>query len=104
MPAKFSPILHDTHREPYEGHKGVAPVLASAALEDAMKKLATKNGITLSDDSGLSRIIAAPKPARVIGGTQAAMLSWHAKTSECCDARELAKDYRSRSPCVDRVC
>ena len=58
-----------------EGHKDVAAVLASAALEDAMKKLATKNGITLSDDSGLSQIIAALKSARVIGGTQAAMLS-----------------------------
>jgi hypothetical protein len=40
-----------------------------------MKKLATKNGITLADDAGLSKIIDALKSARVIGGTQAAMLS-----------------------------
>jgi hypothetical protein len=58
-----------------EGHKDVAAVLASAALEDAMKKLAMKNGITLSDNSDLSQIINALKSARVIGGTQAAMLS-----------------------------
>jgi hypothetical protein len=58
-----------------EGHKDVAAVLASAALEDAMKKLATKNAITLADDAPLSQIIAALKSARVIGGNQAAMLT-----------------------------
>ena len=58
-----------------EGHKDVAAVLASAALEDAMKKLATKNGITLPNNSGLSHIIDTLKSARVIGETQAAMLS-----------------------------
>ena len=57
-----------------EGHEDVVAGLASAALEDVMKKLATKNGITLSDDSDLSQIIGALKSAGVIGGTQASML------------------------------
>ena len=58
-----------------EGHKDVAAVLASAALEDAMKKLARKNGVTLADDAGLFKIIDALKSARVIRGTQVAMLT-----------------------------
>ncbi len=56
-----------------EGHKDVAAVLASAALEDAMKKLAAKNGVKLPNNSGLSHIIEALKSAKIIGGT--AMLS-----------------------------
>jgi hypothetical protein len=58
-----------------ENHKDVAAVLASAALEDAMKKLAKKNGVTLEENADLTKIINALKAARVVRGTQASMLT-----------------------------
>jgi len=56
-----------------EGHKDVAAVLASAALEDALKRFAVRNGLTV-DDKTMQDIVNALKGKGLVGGAQKALL------------------------------
>jgi len=56
-----------------EGHKDVAAVLACAALEDALKRYATVNGLAV-DDKSMADIVNALKGAGLVAGAQKAIL------------------------------
>lgn len=56
-----------------EGHKDVAAVLASAALEDALKRHATMNGLDVTD-STLAQVIGALKSKGLVSGARKSML------------------------------
>ena len=56
-----------------EGHKDVAAVLACAALEDALKRYATIQGLGV-EDKAMSDVINALKSAGHVAGAQKAML------------------------------
>ena len=57
-----------------ENNKDVAAVLASAALEDALKRHATSNGLAV-DESTMSEVIGALKSKGLVSGAQKSMLS-----------------------------
>lgn len=57
-----------------EGHKDVAAVLACAALEDALKKYAIKNGIIVSDKATMQDIVNALKSKGLVSGAQSKIL------------------------------
>lgn len=57
-----------------EDNKDVAAVLASAALEDALKRHATLNGLNV-EDSTMSSVINALKSKGLVSGAQKSMLS-----------------------------
>jgi hypothetical protein len=61
-----------------EGHKEPAVVLACGALEDSMKKFATKNGISVFD-ADLSTVVNSLKAAGLIKGTQAGVAQSYVK-------------------------
>ena len=52
-----------------EDNKDVAAVLASAALEDALKRHATSNGLDV-DEAPMSEVISALKSKGLVSGTQ----------------------------------
>jgi Domain of unknown function (DUF4145) len=56
-----------------EGHKDVAAVLASAALEDTLKKFAALNGLTV-DDQVMQSVVSALKAKGLVGGAQKSLL------------------------------
>jgi hypothetical protein len=56
-----------------EDHKDVAAVLACAALEDALKRLATANGIAVNQ-KGMTEVINALKAAALVSGPQKSLL------------------------------
>jgi hypothetical protein len=56
-----------------DGHKDVAAVLACAALEDALKRFATANGLNV-DDKGMSDVVNALKSKSLVAGAQKTML------------------------------
>ena len=56
-----------------EGHKDVAVVLASAALEDALKRHATINGLDVTD-STLAQTVGALKSKGLVSGARKSML------------------------------
>jgi hypothetical protein len=56
-----------------EDHKDVAAVLACAALEDALKRLATANGIAVNQ-KGMTDVINALKAAALVSGSQKSLL------------------------------
>ena len=56
-----------------EGYKDVAAVLASAALEDALKRYAKVNGISV-DDAVMTKVIGAIKSAGLVSGARKSML------------------------------
>ena len=56
-----------------DGHKDVAAVLASAALEDALKRYAKVNGITV-DDAVMTKVVGALKSAGLVSGARRSML------------------------------
>jgi hypothetical protein len=56
-----------------EGHKDVAAVLACSALEDALKRYATVNGLVV-DDKGMADVVNALKGAGLVAGAQKAIL------------------------------
>lgn len=56
-----------------EGQKDVAAVLACAALEDALKRLATANRIAV-DQKGMTDVINALKAAGLVSGPQKSLL------------------------------
>ena len=57
-----------------EDNKDVAAVLASAALEDALKRYATSNGLEV-DDASMSNVIGALKSKGLVSGAQKSMLA-----------------------------
>ena len=61
------------------GFKEVAAVLASASLEDSLKKLAEANGLNI-DDKGIPEVISALKGARLVTGSQGKLLQGHYQT------------------------
>jgi hypothetical protein len=56
-----------------EGHKDVAAVLACAALEDALKRYATREGLDVANKD-MSSVIAALKGAGLVAGSQKTFL------------------------------
>lgn len=56
-----------------EGYKDVAAVLASAALEDALKRYAKVNGINV-DDAVMTKVVGAIKSAGLVSGARKSML------------------------------
>ena len=56
-----------------EGYKDVAAVLASAALEDALKRYAKVNGIDV-DDAVMTKVIGAIKSEGLVSGARKSML------------------------------
>ncbi len=65
-----------------EGHKNVAAVLASAALEDALKRFAKTNGINV-DDSTMQKVIGAIKSAGLVSGARKTLLETMPKIRNC---------------------
>lgn len=65
-----------------EGHKDVAAVLASAALEDTLKRFAKQNGLEVSDRV-MQDVVAALKSKGLVGGAQKTLL----------DAMPKIRDY-----------
>lgn len=62
-----------------EGNKDVAAVLACAALEDALKRLANTNGLKV-DGKDMSEVIGALKSKGLVGGAQKSILETMPKT------------------------
>ncbi|MBX3661202.1 MAG: hypothetical protein KF804_01995 [Burkholderiales bacterium] len=56
-----------------EGHKDVAAVLASAALEDALKRFAAANSLEVNDKS-MQEVINALKSKGLVAGAQKSLL------------------------------
>jgi len=56
-----------------EGHKDVAAVLACAALEDALKRFAAANGLTVSDKT-MQEVVNALKSSGLVAGAQKTLL------------------------------
>lgn len=56
-----------------EGHKDVAAVLASAALEDALKKFAALHGLDCADKE-MTQVVSALKAAGLVSGSQKSLL------------------------------
>lgn len=56
-----------------EGHKDVAAVLACAALEDALKRLALANGLPVADKT-MSEVVNALKAGGLVAGAQKSLL------------------------------
>jgi hypothetical protein len=56
-----------------EGHKDVAAVLACAALEDALKRYATTNGLAV-DDKVMQEVVSALKSKGLVSGAQKSLL------------------------------
>ena len=56
-----------------EGNKDVAAVLASAALEDALKKYASKNDLEVNDKS-MQEVVSALKSKGLVSGAQKSLL------------------------------
>lgn len=65
-----------------EGNKGVAAVLASAALEDALKRNAKSNGINV-DDLTMQKVIGAIKSAGLVSGARKTLLETMPKIRNC---------------------
>lgn len=62
-----------------EGHKDVAAVLACAALEDALKRFASANGLNV-DGKEMSEVISALKSKGLVGGSLKSILETMPKT------------------------
>lgn len=56
-----------------EGHKDVAAVLACAALEDALKRFAVANGLTVSEKT-MQEVVNALKSSGLVAGAQKSLL------------------------------
>ena len=56
-----------------EGYKGVAAVLASAALEDALKRYATTSGLNV-DGKSMTEVVNALKSQGMVAGAQKSLL------------------------------
>ena len=62
------------------GNKDVAAVIASAALEDALKRHAVRNGLTVDDETTLATVINALKSKGLVSGAQKSLLAGMLKT------------------------
>ena len=78
----FQDFLGLARRALEEGNKDVAAVLASAALEDTLKRYAEKQGITI-DDEDLADIVNKLKSQGLVGGTLKNSLSAMIKLRNC---------------------
>ena len=56
-----------------QGHKDVAAVLACAALEDALKRFASANGLSV-DEKSMSEVVSALKSKGLVSGAQKSLL------------------------------
>lgn len=56
-----------------EGHKDVAAVLACAALEDALKRYAHKNGLAVEEET-MGQVVSALKSKGLVGGARKSLL------------------------------
>ena len=65
-----------------DGHKDVSAVLASAALEDALKRYAKSNGINV-DDATMQKVIGAIKSAGLVSGARKTLLETMPKIRNC---------------------
>ena len=65
-----------------ESHKDVAAVLASAALEDALKRFAKSKGINV-DDATMQKVIGAIKSAGLVSGARKTLLETMPKIRNC---------------------
>lgn len=63
-----------------EGSKDVAAVIASAALEDTLKRYAVRNGLTVNDEITLATVINALKSKGLVSGAQKSLLNGMLKT------------------------
>ncbi len=70
----FGNIVVLAKRALAEDNKDVAAVLASAALEDALKRHATSNGLNV-DKASMSNVISALKSKGLVSGAQKSMLA-----------------------------
>lgn len=69
----FGDFVRLAKRALEEGHKDVAAVLASAALEDALKRYATTNGLSV-EDSEMAQVINAIKGKGLVQGAEAKLI------------------------------
>ena len=65
-----------------DGHKDVAAVLATAALEDALKRYANANGLNV-DDKSMQEVINALKTKGLVSGAQKELLNTMPKMRNC---------------------
>ena len=63
-----------------ENNKDVAAVIASAALEDALKRYAVRNGLVVDDKTTLATVINALKSKGLVSGGQKSLLDGMLKT------------------------
>ena len=63
-----------------ENKKDVAAVIASAALEDALKRYAVRNGLTVDDETTLATVINALKSKGLVSGALKPLLAGMLKT------------------------
>lgn len=69
----FGDFIAAAKRSRDEGNKDVAAVLACAALEDALKRFASVNGLNV-DGKEMSEVISALKSKGLVGGAQKSIL------------------------------
>jgi len=77
-----------------DGHKDVAAVLAAAALEDCLKRLALRQGIDVEGKT-MQDIIGALKGKRLVGGAQKSMLETMPKLRDYAMHAEWSKIDRA---------
>ena len=73
-----------------EGHKDVAAVLASAALEDALKRYAKVNGLNV-DGATMAKVISAIKSKGLVSGARKSMLDNMLQIRNCAMHAEWEK-------------
>ncbi len=78
----FQDFLELAKRALQEGNKDVAAVLASAALEDTLKRYAEKQGLNI-DDKDLTEIVNTLKSQGLVGGTLKNSLAAMVKIRNC---------------------
>lgn len=69
----FGDFVALARRSLSEGHKDVAAVLACAALEDALKRFATANGLKVEEKS-MQEVVNALKSSGLVAGAQKSLL------------------------------
>jgi Domain of unknown function (DUF4145) len=69
----FQSFIELAKRALAEGQKSVAAVLACAALEDALKRYAEKNGVNV-EGADMSQVVSALKAKGLVGGAQKTLL------------------------------
>jgi hypothetical protein len=86
----FADFVAAAKRALAEENKDVAAVLACAALEDALKRLAQRNGLNV-DGKDMSEVIGALKSKGLVGGSQKSILETMPKTRNSAMHADWAK-------------